>query len=321
MAGLGGAAPARRLGRPVRCGRRPRRHDDVIRTSRCTCATIPQPPRGAVRRAVTSPRSTPAASASSARATPPAPGAQIAARLGRELAEAGVVVVSGLAKGIDGAAHRGALAAGRGRPVAVVGNGPDIAVSTPARRAVGRGVRPWRLALRVAAGNGARGVPLPAAQPHPRRAQRGARRRREPRARRIADHRPGGDRAVDRRDGRSRLGPQPGRGRHQPAAPRRRGARHVRRRRARRPRARHPAGDGARRTTRGRCRAASTPRYSTDAAAIRARSTRSSSTSACRSATRRWRSPASSAPAGCARRAVGSSRCGSGRDRDDQVAP
>jgi DNA processing protein len=52
-------------------------------------------------------------------------GRQIAERLGRELAEAGVAVVSGLAKGIDGAAHRGALAAGNGRPIAVVGNGPD----------------------------------------------------------------------------------------------------------------------------------------------------------------------------------------------------
>jgi DNA processing protein len=52
-------------------------------------------------------------------------GRQIAERLGRELAAAGVAVVSGLAKGIDGAAHRGVLAAGDGRPIAVVGNGPD----------------------------------------------------------------------------------------------------------------------------------------------------------------------------------------------------
>jgi DNA processing protein len=52
-------------------------------------------------------------------------GRDTAFELGRDLAEAGVVVVSGLAKGIDGAAHRGVLATSVGRPVAVVGNGPD----------------------------------------------------------------------------------------------------------------------------------------------------------------------------------------------------
>ena len=52
-------------------------------------------------------------------------GRETAARFGYELAEEGVVVVSGLAKGIDGAAHRGALAVEGSRPVAVVGTGPD----------------------------------------------------------------------------------------------------------------------------------------------------------------------------------------------------
>ena len=51
-------------------------------------------------------------------------GAQVARRLGRELAEAGVVVVSGLARGIDGAAHRGALDTD-GHTVAVLGCGID----------------------------------------------------------------------------------------------------------------------------------------------------------------------------------------------------
>ena len=51
-------------------------------------------------------------------------GAQVARSLARELAAAGVVVVSGLARGIDGEAHRGALEAG-GLTVAVLGCGID----------------------------------------------------------------------------------------------------------------------------------------------------------------------------------------------------
>jgi DNA processing protein len=51
-------------------------------------------------------------------------GAQIAREVAREVALAGVVVVSGMARGIDGEAHRGALEAG-GRTVAVLGCGID----------------------------------------------------------------------------------------------------------------------------------------------------------------------------------------------------
>jgi len=55
-------------------------------------------------------------------------GAKVAGELGRRLAAAEVVVVSGLALGIDAAAHSGALAAGPGAapPVAVVGTGLDV---------------------------------------------------------------------------------------------------------------------------------------------------------------------------------------------------
>jgi DNA processing protein len=61
-------------------------------------------------------------------------GRQVATQLGRELARAGVVVVSGLALGIDGAAHTGALAA-RGAPVVgVVGSGLDVVYPKAHRR-------------------------------------------------------------------------------------------------------------------------------------------------------------------------------------------
>jgi DNA processing protein len=55
-----------------------------------------------------------------------APGLQLARRLGHDLAAAGVSVVSGLARGIDAAAHRGALSAAAAPPIGVVGSGLDV---------------------------------------------------------------------------------------------------------------------------------------------------------------------------------------------------
>lgn len=53
-------------------------------------------------------------------------GNQMAERLGRDLAECGLVVVSGLARGIDSSAHRGALGSAQGTTLAVLGNGIDV---------------------------------------------------------------------------------------------------------------------------------------------------------------------------------------------------
>src|SRR6266704_2012620 len=52
-------------------------------------------------------------------------GTQMAQRLGRELAARGLVVVSGLARGIDAMGHQGAMAA-NGRAIGVLGTGIDV---------------------------------------------------------------------------------------------------------------------------------------------------------------------------------------------------
>jgi DNA processing protein len=89
-------------------------------------------------------------------------GAQVARELAQSLAAAGIVVVSGLARGVDAEAHRGALAVG-GLTVAVLGCGIDRdyprAHAELARRIVERGLivseyppgvepAPWRFPAR-----------------------------------------------------------------------------------------------------------------------------------------------------------------------------
>jgi DNA processing protein len=96
-------------------------------------------------------------------------GRDVAYELGRDLAEAGVAVVSGLALGVDGAAHAGALGArggaadAAGRTIGVVGSGLDVVY--PRRHArlwdqvaavgvllseapLGAAPEPWRFPLR-----------------------------------------------------------------------------------------------------------------------------------------------------------------------------
>lgn len=61
-------------------------------------------------------------------------GIEVAEELSRGLSAAGVTVVSGLALGIDAAAHRGALRAASPRTVAVLGSGADVVYPRMNRR-------------------------------------------------------------------------------------------------------------------------------------------------------------------------------------------
>ena len=53
-------------------------------------------------------------------------GNQMAERLAKDLAARGLVIASGLARGIDASAHRGALSSGLGSTIAVLGCGIDV---------------------------------------------------------------------------------------------------------------------------------------------------------------------------------------------------
>jgi DNA processing protein len=85
--------------------------------------SIPDPPPVLWVRGSTSPLGRPAVAVVGSRAATPY-ARDVAYRLGEELASRGLVVVSGLARGVDSAAHRGCLAAD-GATVAVLGSGLD----------------------------------------------------------------------------------------------------------------------------------------------------------------------------------------------------
>jgi len=133
---------------------------------------IPDPPRVLYRLGELLPQDGAGIAVVGARAAT-AYGRTVAERLGRELAGAGLTVVSGLARGIDACAHRGALAEG-GRTVAVLGTGLDrvyppeharLAAEVAARGALlsefplGSEPEPWHFPLRNRAISGlSRGV-------------------------------------------------------------------------------------------------------------------------------------------------------------------
>jgi DNA processing protein len=126
-------------------------------------AAIHDPPAGLFLRGAAAPEllARPAVAIVGARSCSPY-GAQVARMLGRELAAAGLVVVSGLARGIDGEAHRGAVEA-TGQTIAVLGCGIDrdypATHAELARRIAARGLlvseyapgvepTPWRFPAR-----------------------------------------------------------------------------------------------------------------------------------------------------------------------------
>jgi DNA processing protein len=85
-------------------------------------------------------------------------GTEVSELMGSGLAAAGVAVVSGAARGIDGAAHRGALAVG-GPTVAVLGSGIDVPYPQGHRR----------MLERIAACGAVVSEYPPGLRPHPRR--------------------------------------------------------------------------------------------------------------------------------------------------------
>ena len=107
-------------------------------------ATIADPPFVLWTRGVAAALERPAVALVGSRAASPH-GLAVAERLGADLAARGIVVVSGLARGVDSAAHRGALTGG-GSTVAVLGSGADV-IYPPEHDALARQIETTGLVL------------------------------------------------------------------------------------------------------------------------------------------------------------------------------
>ena len=162
-------------------------------------ATIVDPPFVLWTRGLADALERPAVAMVGSRAASPY-GLAVAERLAADLAARGIVVVSGLARGVDSAAHRGALAGG-GATVAVLGSGADVIYppehASLAREIESTGARPERARARHAAA----AVVLSDAQPHHQRPGARRRRHRSRRKERVAHHRAAGARSGPRRPG------------------------------------------------------------------------------------------------------------------------
>jgi DNA processing protein len=88
-------------------------------------------------------------------------GLEVAGQLGRGLSTAGVTVVSGMALGVDAAAHRGALAAGGGT-IAVLAGGPERASPRANRPLYERIVQAGTVIAELPPGTGPRKWTFPA---------------------------------------------------------------------------------------------------------------------------------------------------------------
>ena len=115
---------------------------------------IPSPPALHVRGTLLAEDALAVAIVGARRATPY--GAEAAGRLAADLAARGVTIVSGLARGIDTAAHRGALEAG-GRTIAVLGCGIDVVYPRENRALLGEVERRGAVVSQFAPGT----LPLP----------------------------------------------------------------------------------------------------------------------------------------------------------------